>query len=387
MTLDHQEYTAVVASTPLSVQPTGYLTLDDSWAPYVQGRLTVTTPTDPTILDPRDLPEITVTLRQRFGDGLQFTSDLTDLFAGGTTAAITTAWAGLLTSALTNLIGEWNGSRIAATSLVATLYITEATHRSDGTTDLTVAGGEHRPQQLRSALRLAPSVPLSAPAEWAVTTIRDLFPYMSPGTLAPGDVDAIVPPASMAALFGAPPAVPSQDQWAPLQAFATLNDLRLWCHPDGIFRLTPRWEAVPGTVNLDNPISASEKISRLDDTWADGVIAAYLPDPDYPDRGRYISSSGAATKVAYVELDIITPYDGVTDVPNVANTIRDRMDSRGRTLEVTHVARFNTAPNMAITIDQPALGWLPASTGVVDAVTFDLDTKRMRVTIRELQEA
>lgn len=385
MTIDLQEYTARVDSTDLQLLHRGQITLDDSWAPYVQGSLTVVTPADPTILDPRELPEITVTLTQRFGDGIQFTSDLTTLFGGGTTASITALWGGLLTSALTALIGAWNSSQIAATSVEINAHIVRAGHSDDGTTQLEIASGEHLPQQLRSSLRLAPTN--GSIAEWAVVTIRDVFPYMIDGILVVGEVDAVIPEASLAGIFGVPPATWQQDEWSSMQGFATEADLRLWCGTDGIYRLTPRWEAVPGTLVLDDVISASETIDRNDDSWADGVIVEYEPNPDLPDMGVLSAAITSATKVAVVKLNIVTPFDGVYAGSGAAAAIRDRMIERGRSLEVTHVNRFNAAPNMAVTIDQPALGWLPASTGVVDAVTFDLETKRMRVTVRELQEA
>lgn len=386
-TIDAQEFTLTLDGTALTMLAQGTITLDDSWAPFVQASgISVVTPADSTVLDPRELPQVVLTVRQRFGDGIQFTSDLTTLFAGGTSATITALWAGLLTSALTNLIGSWNGTRIAATSLEAALYITKAVHRDDGTTELELAGGEHLPQQLRSSFRLVPVIPLGAPVEWGVVTIRDVFPYMIPGTLVMGELDAVIPTASLAGIFGVPPATWEQDQWSSMQGFATQADLRLWCGPDGVYRLTPRWESVPGTVVLDDVISASETIDRNDDSWADGVIVEYEPNPDLPDMPSVVGAGSSSTKVAVVKLNIVTPFDGVYEGGSAAPGILARMIERGRSLEITHVNRFDTAPNMAVTIDQPALGWLPASTGVVDAVTFDLETKRMRVTVRELQE-
>jgi hypothetical protein len=217
VTIDLQTCTATVAATALEVID-GSVTLDDSWAPYLQGRLTVETPADTSILDPRTLPTMDLVMTQRFGDGLQFTSDLTTLYTGGTSATLTAAWASALTSALTALIGAWNAAVIGATSLACLgVYITDAVQREDGTTQLTIAGGEHRAQQLRDWLRLSPSFLLGF-VTYTPVTIRNLFPYLSPGTLVQGDVDLIVPAPSRKALFGVPVESPSQDQWEPLQA-------------------------------------------------------------------------------------------------------------------------------------------------------------------------
>lgn len=383
--IDAQDYTLTLGGTALTMLEQGSVTLDDSWAPFVQASgIYVVTPADPTVLDPRELPQVVLTLRQRFGDGIQFTSDLTTLFSGGTSATITALWAGLLTSALTNLIGAWNGSRIAATSLVATLYVTRVLHKTDGTSELSLASREVSLQGMREMLRLAPTT--GSVAEFGKVTIRDIFPYLSEETLVVGDVDAMIPADALAGIFGVPPTSWESDHWSLLENFTTIADLRLWCHPDGVFRLTPRWETVPGTVVLDAVVDVEETIDRNDDTWADGVIVEYLEDPDFPDRPILSSAVTGATKVAIVKMNLVTPLDG-TYTDTTPDTILARMLERGRSLTVTHVNRFNTAPNMAVTIDQPALGWLPASTGVVDAVTFDLETKQMRVTVRELQEA
>lgn len=382
---DRQEYSLTIDGNALALLDQGTVTLDDSWAPYVQAKLTVLTPVDATILDSRDLPQVTLKLLQQFGDGLQFTSDLTTMFAGGTSASVTALWGGWATSAVTNLIGAWNSTRIAATSLEANLYITAVTHHPDGTTDLSLASGEVTLQGVRQTLRIAATN--GSIAEFFKVTIRDIFPYLSSETLVAGDADAIIPADSLAGIFGVPPASWNSDHWSLLQGFATMADLRLWCHPDGIFRLTPRWESVPGTIALDSIIDAPETINREDDSWADGVIVEYLEDPTTPERPT-VSDAGTttATKVAVVNINVVTPLGGEYVDPAPA-AILARMLERGRSIEVTNVNRFNTAPNMAVTIDEPALGWLPASTGVVDAVTFDLETKQMRVTVRELQEA
>ena len=123
MILDQHEVRVFSGTTELeALENAGTITADRGWSPHVQGTLNVRVPASNVSTQPGAM--LTIELTQRFGY-FAFTRDLTDLYAGLTTAALTAAFAGGTTATFTALIaaGSWNTPVRASTGRTLELVI------------------------------------------------------------------------------------------------------------------------------------------------------------------------------------------------------------------------------------------------------------------------
>lgn len=139
MIVDQHEVRATTFNgAELTVLEGSTITADRAWTPHVQGSLRVAPPDAVVTPGMRVIIELT----QRFGD-LSVTRDLSALYGGGTSATLTAAFGGDLTSDITALIiaGSWNTPPRAGTGRRFDLMITTiAKTRNDWT--LTLASCE-----------------------------------------------------------------------------------------------------------------------------------------------------------------------------------------------------------------------------------------------------
>jgi hypothetical protein len=122
----HEVRATTSTGLELTVLDGSTITADRAWTPHVQGRLEIAPPAS--YVGPGR--RLTVELTQRFGS-LAITRDLSDLYGGLTTAALTTQFGGDTTADITALItaSAWNDTSRAATGRQFELMVTKSTKR------------------------------------------------------------------------------------------------------------------------------------------------------------------------------------------------------------------------------------------------------------------
>lgn len=134
----HETRATTLNGAELTVLEGSTITADRAWAPHVQGSVRVARPAATVTVGMRVIIELT----QRFGD-LSVTRDLSALYGGGTSATLTAAFGGDLTSDITALViaGSWNTPARAGTGRRFDLMIT-AIEKTPNDWTLTLASCE-----------------------------------------------------------------------------------------------------------------------------------------------------------------------------------------------------------------------------------------------------
>lgn len=353
-------------SAPLEVKQAS-LTLDDSWSPFVQGRLVVAIP-DAAVLelaDPRNDPRVSLTFEERVGEAgtlEDFTADwgagtLGTLFAGGTLADITAA----------HFTG-WNGPEDAGSEIRVNAGIRRrrVDHRA-GELVLEFAGDEARLQDY-ALLSLVPETPGSTSVRTAVS-----FALSKIGAVLDASaVDATVDEAEALTWY------PGTTGWDYVAGLVQSTNLRLWCDELGRWRLDPKDMLV-----IDRPLVLSEFTEAADDIdrdggeWADGVVVEYEWTDATDVRRLKRDTAGDATSSRVLKVRHETPWPG----RGAAQRILDRARRRGRVLELEAISRYSAYPAAELTALPPNT---PAQTGIVERVTFDWPERTMQVRSRGL---
>lgn len=395
--IDSQSVAVSVDGVPLEYVEGagGSLTFDRRWTPYMQGEVTVVEPDDLSILDPRGVPRLVLELMQRFGAGLQFVADLTEMFAGpgAVVAEVSAAWTGLTLADLSNLPGRWYETPREPTSLRAELVIRRCIRNGDGTARLVVEGVEARFRDY-----YIPYVGLFPPG-----TLRELYDGIRgrdignrPGTgtpefaLTPGrDFDVSTAVDIDTGFIRAA----GDDVYKRMEALLTLVDARLWGDENGQLQLTATEDAdtTPLELTAARITEARETIDMDADQWADSVQIVYAEgtaSENGYDGFYYQLRAGDPVKTVKVELAGASPvygwnFDTVTH--EIAGPILERRMRRGRTLPITAVSDFTARPDRQVVLtDVPGT---PDLTGIASAVRFDIDAAEMTITTEYLEES
>ncbi|TFC94577.1 hypothetical protein E3T28_14845 [Cryobacterium sinapicolor] len=373
--------TATVAGVALNIKESS-LTVDDSWSRYGQCDLTIVTPPNTALLDPRLTPDVTLTYSQEYGP-VKPVSQLSTAWAGKLVSALSTAWAGKLVSALSTAYGS--GTYTAApyrdtAGISAVLHVRKRTITQDGLTVLHLETHDALLEDLRSmngADRLYSSYTLR-------TLIAEVFAELTLATgrsftLAPGPTDADVP------LY--PTMKPGQTFLDFFTPYLQQANLRLWCDLDGVFQLTVADAPVAGTIALSGALSvidAQDNIDRDQDLWADAVVVVYNESATgyvspYPTDGRPYS------KVMTLTVDAAAPFNqfsSYAEVEAAAKNIWTRLQKRGREVPVDAVNDYAARPGMAASITLPGQ---PVLAGIIRAVTWSTPENTMQVITRDLE--
>ena len=366
MTIDSQVI-SVALPTESATCEGGSITLDESWAPFVQGRVTIKTPTNLAALDNRTgAPRVTITADQTFGDA-DLTSALTALWSGKVTSQLTAAWAGQLTSALTARHSRpYNPTEThAQVTRAFNLLIRSYSRQSDGSVSLDLSSDEAMLQEWIAVSTFSPDS----------VTIRDLvneillvvFGNLSGIALEPTGANVAVDPA----LY---PLERGESAWAFLSSLAQGAGMRLWCTEARVWRLEYDPAPVAGTVMLDRLISWDERITREGD-WYNAV--------------GYTSPVTGGTVTNYVYATISQPRKMLlveTLLPPVgtaiaaATALLGRAVAKGKLIAARAVNDWAATPGMTakVTVDPGT-----ELTRRLSSVTFDLGSFEMTATTKE----
>lgn len=370
MTAVDAQLAQITAGGVTAIALDGRMTLDDGFAPYLQGSVTIPTPanlagTDPLTADRR----VTIALTQLFSDS-DLTSDLTALWGGKLTSDLTVAWGGKLTSELTALHSRpWNPAQPALQDRTVTFTagIRSRTRNSDGTIEISFASDEALMQDYAALVTLTPGT--RTMRELVNLVLSRVFPGFPepPVKLFPDPLDS--PP------FAAPVWLPGVGAWDYLAPLLLAQDLRLWVDVDGSWRLspaTPGFVDFTGTITLDEPTRWTETLDR-DGDWYNSVVVSRETSP-----GVFAYDSTSSFPAKTVMVANLPPSENTLQYSSLLIWTRTRR--RGSIISITAVTDPRTIPGMKalVTIDLPTV-----LTRRTAAITFDLRAGQMTVTTKE----
>lgn len=402
-------------------------TLDESWSPYAQARLTCAIPPldSLTNIDPRNNQRLRIRLEQRFGESqplsalsaawaLLVTNEwytegpagfftfpsglvedppgsglydipayLVETFAGSgvytipdaytivTLADQTTALAGTFLSGLSATYGQpYNafGTRPSTRRYLDLVLRSRSVNFNDGTMTLGAASDEAVLQDyaLVATAALAPgSTSVRAVCAWVLGRLGIV---LDSGT-ADGTVEA----------SGAE-WQPGQTAWDYLRPIVDKAGLRLWCDEHRNWHLANPADGSTGglTISADRATKAEDTITR-DEGWSDAVVIKYQwRDAAGSDQTAYDTATlPGYSKVRAITLD--RPYPGA----GAAQAILSRATGRGRVQALEAVSDYGATPGMAFTATLPDT---PIQTGLLSAVTWRVPDDEMRISTRDLIE-
>ena len=376
-------------SVPLNVLD-AEVTLDESWSPYAQARLTCAIPPLGSLddIDPRLGRRVRIRLQQTFGESEPISVLTTawswpglypgpDLFmpfypepAAGVRfklADLTTVLADTFLNGLSATYGQpYNafGTRASTRrSLDLVLRSREVDHAT-GTMRLAAASDEALLQDyglVATTATSAGSSSVRAICAWVLAKVGLV--------LYPGSADGTVTDSTWS---------PGQNAWDYLRPLVDAVGLRLWCDDRRNFYLTEPIDGTAGglSISAKYATTATDALDRERD-WYDAVVITYRwRDAAGNDQTAYDTAAVAGySKVLALTYD--RPYPG----PGAAAAMLSRVSGRGRQQTLGAVNDYSVAPGMALTITLPNA---PIQTGLLAAVTWQVPGDEMRLTTRDL---
>jgi hypothetical protein len=372
---DRHSITATI--TPLNIilnVKEAELTLDESKAPYAEMRLVTSLPSsnDMDLIDLTD-QELRVSgeIRQDFGE-IWDLGTLTE--AGGNSVATITSFGGVSPSSITNrLFGSWNRINYSSQKRDFDLYITERSYNEiDKEMELKATSNESK--LIFDTIVAGTSYdPASTDIATIAQKVLDRHSATISGTPATGTVAE-----AEATLWP-----PGHKAWDYLNTMLEPEGLRLWSDEQGTWYLTERQSATPGQLRVTPTnlmVSHTDSMTYDPNIWFDAVVIEYRWVDDLNvNHVAYDYAGATVPRAAYVERRDDTVYPG----PGAAQGMLDRIQSRGRVIDVEAVSRYNATPGQSIVIEPPT-GF--NQTGFIVSVTYSLPEAEMRVTSRNLTE-
>lgn len=348
------------------------VTMDESWAPFIQGSLTCWAADAETLalLDPRLDTRVTLTLKQSFGV-IQTVAQFNAEWAGKTIADFNTAWAGKTFKDFNRAhTSAWNLTGFRAPSEI-TLDVTmrsRAVDHAAGTVTFEVASDE----ALLQDFALVSDTTEGTGGTSVLTAVN--YALAKIGATVTGTTDATVEAES---LVWAPGVSADRYLTPPLQA----ANLRLHCDEARVWRLgTPVFDT-PGSIRLSElqSVTRAEQTISRDAEWYDAVVIRYLWTDEF---NIAVTAYDTATTPGYTKvltLEYDKPYPG----PGAAQGILDRAAGRGRVFDVEATSDYSVYPGKDLILTLPDT---PVQSGVVSAVTWTFPADRMTVTSRGLTD-
>ena len=372
---DRHSITATI--TPLDIElkiKEAQLSLDESRAPYAEMRIIAALP-DALDMDLIDLTDrelrLSGEIRQDFGT-IWDLGTLTE--TGGGSVAVITSFGGVSPSSITNrLFGSWNRINYASQTRDFDLYITERTYNEvDKEMELRATSNESK--LIFDTIVAASSYdPSSTDIATIAQLVLDRHGDTISGTPATGTVSE-----AEATIWQ-----PGHRAWDYLDTILSPEGLRLWSDEQGNWYLTERQSTTPGQLRVSPTnlmVTHTDSMTYDPSVWYDAVVIEYRWVDDLGENHIAYDVAGATVpRAAYVERLDDTVYPG----PGKAQGMLDRIQSRGRVIDVNAVSRYNATPGQAVTIEPPT-GF--AQTGFVVSVTFRLPDAEMEITSRNLTE-
>lgn len=281
---------------------TGTVEVNDSWSPYVQSTLNVTTPTilpDPLVSPP---PRVTVT-----------------------------------------------GSQPGYTR-VFDLALQRVRPMDDGTTTLELCSDEILLQQYKR-VALTTYTPETTSLR---TLVQDTLTEVVPGATLSDGPDAVIDPT-------ASPWEPGKEAWQFLLTHIQKAGFRLWCDELRVWHMDESPLLLSGEIRVeydgDTMMTYATDINR--DEWHDAVVLTYRWTDVLGDSYvAYDIASEPGFSSVYSEDRPDTPFPGT----GAAAAILRRMRSRGRSLPTGAIADYHATPGMSVVVDTPdtgeSVGWI-----------------------------
>ena len=394
---------------PISVD----ITVDESWAPYVQASVVLPSNEITGTLSPTVGSRVKIYMQQDFAN-LLYVYDITKDY-GGDVSNITAGISPSLVASFTRkYTAAWNtftdGSPISkvttAYTPVTPLKLTNAllskvwkmtkflqipaTYAQSTTifsADLGLREIKYDYVSNEATLRLESDEAIAQdvygfgdPVTWrSYTTVRAAINAVLAGigtSLTDGTADAAYPLGYVIEKYSDNV---SNTPWDFMETAANANKFKIYCDE------LRRWYLVDSTAvsgslvlkDTDN-ITAFEKIINRDSNFYNQAIIEYIDPVDVRTLDIYSGSLTGGTKTYYAKKEGYY-YPGT----GAAQGIVERSINRGETYRVEAIANFNARPRQTLTVDVTGE---PLKTGVVQSITWSLPSARMSVDIRNLQE-
>jgi len=178
--------------------------------------------------------------------------------------------------------------------------------------------------------------------------------------------------------------LPGTKWWDALAPFVQTAGFRLFCDEQRRWYLVDSTYSVPGTLVLDdadNLTRVDTTISRANDDWFDSVVVEYRWNDDTgATQSAYDAASGSSPTKVYSVIHDDTPFPGV----GAAAALLERAESRGRTITVEAVNRYDAQPDIAVEL---TLEDVPDQEGVVSRVSWSSPANTMTIATRALVDA
>ena len=394
---------------PISID----VTVDETWAPYVQASVTLPINLITDDIDPRQDSRLKIRLQQDFGD-LIYIYELTDAY-GGDVAAVTAAYTPVLNASITRdfarpwnifetsrpisyITGIYGGdvSDITAAGL-STVWRMSKFLQDSGTfnpepstifnADLGVRSINYNYVSKEATIELASDEALAQDVHGygddvmvQYFNLRDLvnealsfiFAELQPGTanetyefgynLEKYDVNV------------------RNTLWDFIETITTAAGFKVYCDE------MRRWYLVEDTAtsgslildDTDNITAFNRDISR-DALWYNQAVIEY----EDPSAGMsifdsyYETGTGALRTLYQLKENMVFPGIGA------AQAIVQRSLTRGETYNIEAIANFDARPRQTLVVD---ITGEPVKSGIVQSITWALPSARMSVDIRNLEE-
>lgn len=179
---------------------------------------------------------------------------------------------------------------------------------------------------------------------------------------------------------------PGQSLWDFLRPFLEAAGLRLFCDEQRKWRVIDpaqytlndssvfALQTVPGVVG--NTTAGTDEISRDRTEWATGVVVHFTWRDQSGITREKFDAAGTPGKVLTFERD-------TAPIAGAAATILARIQSRGASQTATVLTGFSARPAGFASVD---LGTVPAQTGRIRRVSFDLATGLVDVATRDMED-
>jgi hypothetical protein len=372
---DRHTITATIEPLALELDvKTAELSLDESRAPYVELTITTALPSSGE-MDLIDLTDQELRLIGQIRQDFGIIWNLGSLTAiGGNSVAVITSFGGVTPSSITNrLFGSWNRMNYPSQIRNFDLYVTERTF-NEVTKEMQLKATSDESKLIFDTI--VGDTPLD-PGSTDLATIADevLSRYGAvisgtPSTATVDEADATI-------------WTPGTYAWDYLDTILEPAGLRLWADEAGNWYLTERQSLQPGQLR----ISPTNLMLTHDDSmiydpnqWWDAVVIKYeWTDALNVRQTAYDFAGAPIPRSALVQTRTDTIYPG----PGAAQGLLDRVQSRGRNIDVSAVSRYDATPGQSITIEPPT-GF--NQTGFIVSVSFRLPEAEMSVVSRNLTE-
>jgi hypothetical protein len=408
---DH--YAVITLPNGDSVEPISVnVTVDETWAPYVQASVVVPTNLITDNIDPRIGARIKLRLQQDFGD-LIFLYELTNDF-GGSVSAVTAAYSPVTLLEITRTYSKpWNifepsrpisyitgiyggdVSDITAAGLTTVWKMTkfiqdEGSFNVQPSTifesDLGVRSINYNYLSKEATIQLSSDEAQAQDVhgygdDVMVTyyTLRDLINEALNfiGTeLEPGAADQAFPLGYNLEKYEVN--VPNT-LWDFIETITTASGLKVYCDE------LRRWYLIEDTAiigdlelnDLDN-ITAFDKTLSRENLWYNEAVIQYEDPVLGTIFDKYYQPGTGNTRTLYkLKEYMVFPGNGA------AQSIVQRALTRGETYTVEAIANFDARPRQTLSVD---ITGETTKTGIVQSITWTLPSARMSVDIRNLEE-